>query len=106
MGLFGKKKKKRAKPRPYPPTPYYPSDIVRRYASQGMPENEIRGRLSSQGFRPDQIERAIRDTLKAEVGPRSRPPMRRPMERRPPGPMTRPPMGPPFIVEQAISDLA
>lgn len=84
---FGKKK---AVPPPPTPREYIPVDIVQRYTSQGLSEPEIIARLQSHGFRPSQIDRALRMALKEEVGraPGPRPVGPEPMGERPlePGP--------------------
>ncbi len=81
---FGKKKESP----PGPPAEYIPVDIVQRYTSQGLSEPEIIARLQSHGFRPSQIDRALKIALKQEVGrPVGPQPMTRPYppEPRPPG---------------------
>lgn len=52
---------------PEPPVEYIPVDLVQRFASQGMSEPEIISRLQTQGFKPSQIEQALRLALKAQV---------------------------------------
>ncbi len=62
-----------------PKKAYVPVNLVQRYASQGMPENEIAARLRDQGFSPGQIDAAIRSVLRERVaGPSRAPPRQAP----------------------------
>lgn len=59
MPIFGK--------RPAPPIDYVPIDLVRRLAAEGLTEPQIGERLRAHGFTQDQVDRAMRTALKAEI---------------------------------------
>lgn len=59
--------KRKDEPPSQPERVYIPVDLVQRMASQGMSEQEIISRLRTQGFSPNQIDRALTMALKTEV---------------------------------------
>jgi len=77
---FGKRAPREEQAPMGPPQPnYVPTDLVQRFASQGMSEPEIIARLRDRGFTPPQINDALRTALKSQVTgpqPMERPPMR------------------------------
>lgn len=64
---------------------FVPIDLVQRMAAAGMPEPIIAAQLRARGFSPPQIETALREALKVEVGrPSGEGPIGPPAEERPP----------------------
>ena len=61
--LFGGKKKEE----------YVPTDVVERYAAQGMSEHDIASRLQNQGFTREQIDSALRSAVRTRVTNASEP---------------------------------
>ena len=83
--MFGLSKKKGSGP-PGPPAPRIPTDKVVSLSSQGLSEPEIIKSLREQGFTPLEVDRAMKDALRAGSGVQAR---------GPPGGAMAPPPGPP-----------
>lgn len=82
---FGKKKEAAPK--------VSPEERVRTLSAQGLPETEIIRTLRSEGYKPMEVDKAMRESLKAAVAPaRPAAPPARPEERAPPGPPGLPPL--------------